>query len=334
MRSKTSPHSNARSAERICVQSGEREIASSYLRVIMSDANGFLDTTPLSSLQDNSEDMNNFIFGTIFGTDVLALDSETESTIIEDATYQFYFDETAPLLLNFDIGAPVILVASRERGDGTVYEDTVGTHDDGNLKNVETIERHHLQTIYESAKEAWAWGKSLGLVGVVFSIAEGVAESVAQATAGGNLVELERNLIQPQLESIDEIATPAVDAMAKVLLRASAKVLPSLFRPVLKYFWGSLRYSRLTRSSEIDAIMDPEWTVNAKNEENSNRISLLAQQLDISLLEQQLDLAPTFIKTSQPDAFVEDDSYWTSLLDIPTPTELPGFSIGVLPRSP
>jgi len=91
------------------------------------------------------------------------------------------------------------------------------------------------QSAYGTAKDIWSWGKSVPVVSNLLGIAEAVVAKVLDTTVHMDLPALDSQVAAPQLKKLDDdIVTPVILAVWKLIEPALVKSDEMVLRPVLK----------------------------------------------------------------------------------------------------
>jgi hypothetical protein len=89
------------------------------------------------------------------------------------------------------------------------------------------------QTIYGATKDAWAWGKTIAVVSNVLDLTEAAALKALDLTVHMDLIVID-DKIKPQLKKFDdEVVTPAILAVWKVVEPALGKADEMVLKPVM-----------------------------------------------------------------------------------------------------
>jgi hypothetical protein len=152
------------------------------------------------------------------------------------------------------------------------YEDDRSTglsvYEDADMEQPDDHE-HVLVNAFEGVKQAWAWGKHLGLVGTVMEVVEGVASNVAKTALGADLHELEERLVQPRLQAADDSLAPAYQAVSSWVMARTAPVWETFFSRLL---WKRITYTQndtvnVTQESSLSVSSTPRRHSWAEDEE-------------------------------------------------------------------
>ncbi|KAL9183118.1 hypothetical protein ACHAXT_004905 [Thalassiosira profunda] len=103
-------------------------------------------------------------------------------------------------------------------------------------KDPKTDEPHFdvAQNVYGTAKNAWAWGTGVPVVSTFLGLTETIAAKVLDATVHMDLPAIDQEGVVPQLKKLDDdIITPAILAVWKVIEPAVGKADEMVLKPVL-----------------------------------------------------------------------------------------------------
>jgi len=100
------------------------------------------------------------------------------------------------------------------------------------------------QNVYGTAKNVWAWGKTIPIITTLLGLTETIATKVLDTTIHMDLPAIDENGVKSQLKKLDDdIVTPAILAVWKIIEPAIAKgvemVVKSVLTEVLPLVLGS-----------------------------------------------------------------------------------------------
>lgn len=91
------------------------------------------------------------------------------------------------------------------------------------------------QNVYGTAKNVWAWGKTVPLVSNILGLTEAVASKVLDTAVHMDLPALDQEAVVPQLKRLDDdLVTPVIAAVWRILEPAFAKGEEMVVKPVMK----------------------------------------------------------------------------------------------------
>ena len=107
------------------------------------------------------------------------------------------------------------------------------------------------ETVYETAKGVWAWGKGVPVVSTFLGISETVAGK-AVGLAGTNLGEID-GTIKPHLEKLDSgVLNPAIEAVVKIVLQTAGKT-EDIVKPIIITLLTPLGMIKKDETPEVTA---------------------------------------------------------------------------------
>lgn len=90
------------------------------------------------------------------------------------------------------------------------------------------------QNVYGTAKDIWAWGRTVPVVTNLLGLTEAVAAKVLDAAVHMDLPAIDREAVTPQLKRLDDVVvTPVILAVWKLIEPAIAKGDEMVVRPIL-----------------------------------------------------------------------------------------------------
>lgn len=91
------------------------------------------------------------------------------------------------------------------------------------VEDQNTMQIDAAETVYDKAKDVWAWGKGLPIVSPFLGIAEGVVGKFVGIATGQSLDSLDRN-VTDQLQIFDDaVLNPAIYRLVQVILKLSGE---------------------------------------------------------------------------------------------------------------
>jgi hypothetical protein len=90
------------------------------------------------------------------------------------------------------------------------------------------------QNVYGTAKNIWAWGKTVPVITTLLGLTENVASKVLDTTIHMDLPAIDEKAVKPQLKKLDDgIVTPAILAVWNIIGPAIAKGDEMVVKPIL-----------------------------------------------------------------------------------------------------
>lgn len=196
-------------------------------------------TTPaVSYFVDSSDDETDQ--GSSFGDDPLSVLSRTAYGTPKEISFSCTPEETMPsenIASNVSSGPepvptpkapePTPVIAEQTEKEGVVMEPATAATEDGAHFDV-------AQTVYGTAKNVWAWGKTVPVITNVLGITEAIAAKVLDAAVHMDLPAIDQEAVMPQLKKLDDdIVTPVILAVWQFIGPTVSKGEELVVKPVL-----------------------------------------------------------------------------------------------------
>mmetsp|Transcript_12467 Transcript_12467/g.26541 ORF Transcript_12467/g.26541 Transcript_12467/m.26541 type:complete len:348 (+) Transcript_12467:178-1221(+) len=135
--------------------------------------------------------------------------------------------KVAPMAAAAPVATPVPATTDAPMKDPPVTTTTV-------TKTKEEAHFDFAQNVYGTAKNVWAWGKTVPVITNLLGITEAVATKVLDTTVHMDLPAIDEKAVAPQLKKLDDdIVTPLILAVWKLVGPAVEKGDAMVIKPVL-----------------------------------------------------------------------------------------------------
>jgi len=201
---------------------------------ITTNAASFVD---FSDEENTQEDLN-------FGNDPLAVLSRTDSldsnTTPTEISFNFNPEETTPVTMPSKQSTEGLKTASVDAARTSIKNpkpQAAPAKDPPETiaKKAEDVSHFDVaQNVYGTAKNFWAWGKTVPVVSTFLDLTEAVAGKVLDTTVHMDLPAIDQKAVTPQLKKLDDVVvTPVILALWNIIGPVVARGDEMVVKPVM-----------------------------------------------------------------------------------------------------